>query len=103
MLWNLMMHTLMGWLGAYFFILTPERIGIAILAVCMTQAVDQVRLRKMKWAEIESLPEKERKSATAELEKTINRDLALTFAQNVVIYSSVVLFAAHAVRLNGWL
>jgi hypothetical protein len=103
MLWNLMMHTLMGWLGAYFFILTPERIGIAILAVCMTQAVDQVRLRKMKWAEIESLPEKEQKGATDELEKTINRDLALTFAQSVVVYSLVVLFAAHAVRLNGWL
>ena len=103
MLWNLMMHTLMGWLGAHFFILTPERIGIAILAVCMTQAVDQARLRKMKWAEIEALPEKERKRASTELEKTINRDLALTFVQSVAIYSAVVIFAAHAVRLNGWL
>ncbi|MCW8882472.1 MAG: hypothetical protein OQL17_03855 [Sedimenticola sp.] len=103
MLWNLMMHTLMGWLGAHFFILTPERIGIAILAVCMTQAVDQVRLRKIKWAEIEALPEKERKSASAELEKTINRDLALTFVQSVAIYSAVVIFAAHVARVNGWL
>ncbi|MCW8889164.1 MAG: hypothetical protein OQL20_00720 [Sedimenticola sp.] len=103
MLWNLMMHTLMGWLGAVFFILTPERVGIALLAVCMTQAVDQVRLRKMKWAEVEALPEKERKQASEALEKTINRDLALTFVQGVIIYSAVVLFVAHAVRLNGWL
>lgn len=98
-----MMHTLMGWLGAYFFLLTPERIGIAILAVCMTQAVDQVRLRKEKWATVEALPEKERAEAGKELEKHIKRDLALTFVQNTVIYSVVVLFVAHAVRLNGWL
>ncbi|WP_428623179.1 hypothetical protein [Sedimenticola sp.] len=103
MLWNIMMHTLMGWLGAHFFLLTLERIGIAILAVCMTQAVDQVRLRKEKWAALEALPEKERAEASKALEKHIHRDLALTFVQNTAIYSALVLLVAHTVRLNSWL
>ena len=34
MLWNFVMHALMGWLGAYYFLLTTERIGVAILVVC---------------------------------------------------------------------
>ncbi len=96
-----MMHTLMGWLGAYYFLLTPERIGVAVLVVCVTQAADQYRLRKEMWAEIERLPEDERISATAELEGNINRLLAMAFVKNTAIFLAVLLFTAHAVRLNG--
>ncbi len=103
MLWNFMMHALMGWLGAYFFLPTAERVGIAILVVCVTQAVDQIRIRKEKFAEIESLPKAERGQAGRELEQKFNRVLSKLFVQNVVIYTAVLLLTAHAARLNGWL
>lgn len=103
MVWNLMMHALMGWLGAYFFLPTAERVGVAVLVVCMTQAVDQVRIRKEKYAAVDALPERERRVATQELEKSLGRMMALTLLQNVVIYTVVVLLTAHAARLNGWI
>jgi len=96
-----MMHTLMGWLGAYYFVPTADRIGIAVLVVCVTQAADQYRLRKEMWAEIERLPEGERSNATRKLEQNINRLLATAFVKNVAIFLAVLLFTAHAVRLNG--
>ncbi|MBC8520321.1 MAG: hypothetical protein H8D24_07975 [Gammaproteobacteria bacterium] len=103
MLWNFMMHALMGWLGAYFFLPTAERIGIAILVVCVTQAADQVRIRKEKFAEIEALPEKDREQAGRELEQNITRLMSKIFVQNVALYTAVLLLTAHAARLNGWL
>ncbi len=101
MLWNFMMHALMGWLGADFFIPTPERIGIAILVVCVTQGADQYRLRKELWAEVATLPEDEQGAATSELEKNMNRILATAFVKNTLIFLAILLFTAHAVRLNG--
>ncbi len=103
MLWNFMMHAMMGWLGAYYFIPTLERIGTAILVVCLTQAVDQARIRREKWAEIEALPEDQRDEASSLLEEKIGRLMAQTFIQNVVLFTVVLLLTAHAVRLNGWL
>ncbi|MBT7308461.1 MAG: hypothetical protein HN842_09605 [Gammaproteobacteria bacterium] len=103
MLWNFMMHALMGWLGAYYFLPTEDGIGMAILVVCLTQAVDQVRVRKEKWAEVEALAEEEQAQASKVLEQNLSRIMALTFIQNVVIYTLVVLLTAHAARLNGWL
>ena len=98
-----MMHALMGWLGAYYFLLAPDRIGTAILVVCMTQAVDQIRVRKEKWAEVEALPENERAEASKALEQNIRQIMIMTFIQNVAIFTGVLLLTAHAARLNGWL
>lgn len=103
MLWNLMMHALMGWLGAYFFTLSAEGIGMAVLLVCVTQAVDQIRLRKEAWSEIESMPTVERKEAKQQLEANINKKMALVFVQNVFIYSAIVIFVAEMARTQGWL
>ena len=103
MLWNLMMHGLMGWLGAWYFLPTVERIGIAVLAVCMTQAVDQARIRKEKMAEIDSLLEAGRGEMAKGLEQRLGRVLAVTYLQNVALYTIVLLLMAHAARLNGWI
>ena len=77
MLWNFMMHALMGWLGPNYFLLTPEGIGMAILVVCVTQAVDQIRIRKEKWKEINALPTKEHKAAKQKMETDFNKIMAL--------------------------
>ena len=97
MLWNLLMHVLMGGLGAYFFTLSPEGIGMAVLVVCVTQAVDQIRLRKELRSKIESAPGSKQKEAG------INRDLALLFVQNVALYSVVVVISAETARSQSWL
>ncbi|MBT3347216.1 MAG: hypothetical protein HOM84_06210 [Thiotrichales bacterium] len=103
MLWNFMMHGLMGWLGAYYFMPTMEGIGVAVLATCMTQAADQVRLRKEMWLRVESLPSSEQREARAELESSIGSTLRGKFIQNVIIFSAEIMLVAHAARLNGWI
>jgi hypothetical protein len=102
MLWNFMMHALMGWLGPNYFVLTPEGIGMAVLVVCVTQAVDQVRIRKEKRKEIDALPPKERKAATQELEAGFNKMMALIYVQNVLLFTVVLLMAAQVARTHGW-
>lgn len=97
MLWNLMMHALMGWLGAYYFTLSSEGIGMAVLVVCVTQAVDQIRLRKEARDKLES------SAASKQTEAGINRDMALLFVQNVALYSVVVVITAEMARSQGWL
>ena len=103
MLWNLMMHALMGWLGAYYFTLSSEGIGMAVLVVCVTQAVDQIRVRKEAWSEVEAMPVAERKDATQQLEANINKKMALVFVQNVFLYTAIVLLVAEMARTHGWL
>jgi len=103
MLWNLMMHALMGWLGAYYFTLTTEGIGMAVLVVCVTQAVDQIRVRKEAWSEVEAMPIAEREEAAQLLEKSINKKMALVFVQNLVLYVAIVLLVAEMARTHGWL
>ncbi|MES9857256.1 MAG: hypothetical protein ABW166_11700 [Sedimenticola sp.] len=98
-----MMHGLMGWLGLSYFLFTYEGMGMAVLVVCITQAVDQVRIRKEKWQEIEALPAKERNTAKQALTETINKMMAMTYIQNVILFSGVVLFTAHAARTYGWM
>ena len=98
-----MMHALMGWLGAYYFTMTPGGIGMAILVVCVTQAVDQIRLRKDAWSEIEAMPVVERKKAAQQLETYINKKMALLFVQNLVLYTAIVLLVAAMTRTQGWL
>lgn len=97
MLWNLMMHVLMGWLGAYFFTLSSEGIGMAVLVVCITQAVDQIRLRKEMRSKLESGPSSKRK------ETAINKEMAVLYVQNVALYSVVIVITAEMVRSQGWL
>jgi len=98
-----MMHALMGWLGAYYFTMTSGGIGMAILVVCVTQAVDQIRVRKEAWSEVEAMPVVEREKAAQQLEKSINKKLALVFVQNLILYTVIVLLVAEAARTYGWI
>ncbi len=96
------MHALMGWLGPIYFVLTPEGIGMAILVVCVTQAVDKIRIRKEKRNEVDALPEKERKSAMRKMEAGLNKMMALLYIQNVLLFTVVLLGAAQVARTHGW-
>lgn len=98
-----MMHALMGWLGAYYFSFSSEGVGMAVLVVCVTQSVDQIRLRKEAWNEITKMPVAEQKGATPELEASINKKMALAFVQNVTLNTTILLLVAKAARTHGWL
>lgn len=93
-----MMHALMGWLGPMFFTLTPKGISMALLVVCITQAVDQIRLKKLKQQEIEALPEQEQEPANQLLKQVLLK----LFVQNVIIFTGVVLIGAQVARTHGW-
>ncbi len=103
MFWNIFMHALIGLLGPAFFTLTPQGIGLAILVVCATQAVDLLRIKREMQQEIEALPEKERKPAMEEFHANLKMSLAKIFAKNVAIYSALVLIAAEISRTNNWI
>jgi len=95
------MHSLMGWLGPLFFTYSPEGIGVAILVVCITQGVDQIRIKKDKYLEIDKLPEPERVAATKELDENIKSILIKTYIQNVLLFTAVVLVTADIARTHG--
>ncbi len=97
-----MMHALMGWLGPNYFVFTPEGIGMAVLVVCATQAVDQIRIRKDKRKAIDALPLKEREAATQKLEAGFGKMMALLYIQNVILFTVVLLVAAQVARTHGW-
>ena len=97
-----MMHALMGWLGPAYFVLTPEGIGTAVLIVCVTQAVDQIRIRKEKSNEMDALPPEEREAAARESKAGFNKTMALIYVQNVLTFTVVLLIAAQIARTHGW-
>ncbi len=99
MLWNILMHALIGLLGPAFFTLTPVGIGLALLVVCCTQAVDLLRIKRELQQQAEELPAVQREARQASL----NTTLARTFAQNLAIYSALVLVAAEISRTTGFL
>jgi len=101
MLWNFAMHALMGFFGAYFFMYTPEGIGMALLVVCITQGVDQIRIKKDKYREVEALPKLEQLTATKELDANIKSILIKIFIQNVLMFTALVLISADVARTYG--
>ncbi len=100
-LWNFIMHALIGWLGPMHFTYTPSGIGMAVLVVCLTQGVDQIRIKKDKYLELEKLPESERAAATRALDDNIKSILAKTFVQNVLVFTVLVLITADIARTHG--
>ncbi len=59
--------------------------------------------KKEKWATVEKLPKKEREVAAKELSANIKSILAMTYIQNLLIYTGIVLATAHVSRTYGWL
>ncbi len=103
MFWNIFMHALIGLLGPAFFTLTAQGIGLTLLVVCATQAVDLLRIKREMEQQVEELPAAERDSARQELQSRLKSSLAQTFVRNVALYSALVLIAAEISRTTGFL
>ncbi len=95
------MHALMGFFGPHYFMYTPEGIGMALLVVCATQGVDQIRIKKDKYREVDELPESERVAATKKLDANIKSILVKTFIQNTLMFTALVLITADIARTYG--
>ncbi|HFC53338.1 MAG TPA: hypothetical protein ENJ43_02770 [Gammaproteobacteria bacterium] len=97
------MHALIGLLGPAFFTFTAKGIGLTLLVVCATQAVDLLRIKREMEQQVEELPTAERDSARQELRARLKGALAESFARNVGLYSALVLIAAEISRTTGFL
>ncbi len=103
MFWNIFMHALIGLLGPAFFTLTPQGVGMAIVVVCFTQAVDLLRIKREMLQAFDTLPDKERKAAVEEFNANLKSTLAGILAKNVAMYSALVLIAAEFSRTANWI
>lgn len=104
MIWNFFMHILMGLLGSSteFFALTTKGILISIGLVSLTQASEMVRIymdekKKIKEENKNNIDEK-----LAAFNKEFKKTLPVTYIQNLVMYTAVLLLSAEIGRTSGY-
>ncbi|MCP3676525.1 MAG: hypothetical protein GY721_02730 [Deltaproteobacteria bacterium] len=100
MIWNFIMHTLIGVLGTTFFHFTPKGIAFAVILTVATQGVDLIRLYRDKLKILENKPMRD-KLRTANIEafkREFKEELPKLYLRNVGIFTLVVIFAAELGR-----
>jgi hypothetical protein len=100
MIWNYIMHILIGVLGTTFFQFTPKGIAFAVILTVATQGVDLIRVYRDKYAKIEKEAMRD-KLRTAKLEtfkREFKEELPKLYLKNVGIFTLVVIFAAEIGR-----
>lgn len=99
MVWNVVVHIIIGLLGSDIFILTKGGIVMALVLVAGTQAFEVVRVYDNARKKIESLSESERNSKLEEFKKDLPVFIGKKYIMNVVYYTFLLLIAAQLVRL----
>ncbi|MBE9536056.1 MAG: hypothetical protein IMF07_02650 [Proteobacteria bacterium] len=102
MVWNIFMHVLIGLFGIHHFTLTMAGILFAILIVVFTQAAELVRFYMDRKKEIGKLPAGESKVKMEEFKNSLPRTLPGMFAQNMILYTAIVLTSAEIGRTTGY-
>jgi len=102
MLWNIFMHILIGMLGIQHFTLDAKGILFCLLIVSFTQVSELVRYYMDAKKKIERGPEGSREVTMAAFKKELPKTLPLMFAQNMAMYSAIVLFSAEIARTSGY-
>ncbi|MFQ5586282.1 MAG: hypothetical protein ACE5GF_05600 [Thermodesulfobacteriota bacterium] len=100
MIWNFIMHILIGVLGTTFFQFTPKGIAFAVILTIATQGVDLIRVYRDKRAKIEKEPMRDKLRAVKleEFRKEFQAELPKLYLRNVGIFTAVVIFAAELAR-----
>ena len=99
---NIFVHILIGLLGTQHFIITPKGILFTLFIVSLTQASELIRYYMGKKREIEGGPAKKQKTNMEAFKKDLPKELSSLFAQNLVIYSAVVLLSSGVGRTSGY-
>jgi hypothetical protein len=102
MVWNIFMHVLIGLFGIQHFTLTMTGILFAILIVAFTQAAELVRFYMDRKKEIGKLPAGESKTKMEEFKNSLPKTLSGMFAQNMILYTAILLTSAEIGRTTGY-
>jgi len=102
MLWNILMHALIGIMGPLFFTLTPQGLGLTVAVVCCTQVADLFRYKREGLMRIDQLPEAQRSAAKEAFEAGLKSALVSHFIKNVAIFSVLVFVMADISRQYQW-
>ena len=100
MIWNYIMHILIGVLGTTFFSFTPKGIAFAVILTVATQGVDLIRLYRDKLAKIEknAMRDKLRAAKVETFKREFKAELPKLYLRNVGIFTLVVIFASEIGR-----
>jgi len=102
MFWNIFVHILIGLLGTQHFIVTPKGIFFTLFIVSLTQGSELIRYYMDKKREIEHGPADKRKVKMESFKKDLPKELSGLFAQNLVMYSAIVLLSSGVGRTSGY-
>ncbi len=102
MFWNIFVHILIGLLGTQHFIITPKGILFTLFIVSLTQASELIRYYMDKKRKIEGGPAEKLKTKVEAFKKDISKELPGLFAQNLVMYSAIVLISSGVGRTSGY-
>ena len=102
MLWNIFMHVLIGLLGTQFFDWTARGILSCIGIVALTQASELLRYYMDGKRLIEKGPASRRDADMAAFRKELPHKLPSMYAQNMLMFSAIVLFSAEIGRSSGY-
>ncbi|MDT8317493.1 MAG: hypothetical protein RQ824_05820 [bacterium] len=102
MAWNIFMHILIGLLGTQHFTIDAKGILFCLLIVSFTQASELVRFYVDGKKRVEKGPERNREADMAAFKKGLPKILPPMFAQNLMMYSAIVLFSAEIGRTTGY-
>ena len=102
MAWNIFMHILIGLLGTQHFTLDVKGILFCLLIVSFTQASELLRYYMDAKKKIEKGPDVSRTADMAAFKKSLPKTLPPMFAQNLMMYSAIVIFSAEIGRTTGY-
>ena len=102
MAWNIFMHILIGLLGTQHFTLDVRGILFCLLIVSFTQGSELVRYYIDGKKRIEKGPERNRAADMEAFKKSLPGTLPPMFAQNLMMYSAIVIFSAEIGRTTGY-
>ena len=102
MYWNIVMHILIGLLGTEHFTVTTKGILFTFFIVTFTQCTELIRYYMEEKKKIESGTVKEHEAKMEEFKKGLPKVLPVMFAQNLIMYSVIVLFSAEVGRSSGY-
>ena len=98
MIWNVIMHALIGLLGTTFFHFTPKGVAFAVLLCFATQGVELFRVYRDKTHAIKKGAAQGQAVRLEEFKKEFKEALPRLYLKNVGIFTVIVIFAAELGR-----
>lgn len=101
MVWNILVHIVIGILGTELFDWSAQGILYSLLVVCVTQPAEIARQYSTDKNKAAQKPAHQRKAEVAEFNKNFKKELISTLIQNIIMYMAIVLMSAEITRSSG--